>query len=90
MDWDEIEAIFGALASFDDIRVTKMLGELLGERNLSRDKGVVRKQILAAQALGSLGTDGAARTLKQHAGRWHLSGPVKDAVAQAINQVGRP
>lgn len=90
-DREEAEhaALFGALGRYDDPRVLRFLTALLEDKNLTRQRFQLSCQILAARALGAMGSEASRETLQNNKGRWYHPGPLKQAVEAALVEASR-
>jgi HEAT repeat protein len=90
-DKDEQEqgAYYRALASFQDDRTVAHFEEILSRKNITRNKGVVTAQLLAVNALSSVGTPKARETLKRFSGAFYHPATVKSAIQRALSGAGK-
>ena len=59
---------------------------ILNEKNFTRSSIVQQRQMLAVQALGSLGSDDAKGILKKYEKSWHLPANVKKSIKSTLSQ----
>ena len=88
-DEEEQGAYYRALASFQDDRTVAHFEEILSRKNLIRNKGVVTAQLLAVNALSSVGTPKARETLQRFSGAFYHPAPVKSAIQRALGGAGK-
>jgi hypothetical protein len=82
---DEAVAWYHCLAGLEQPGTVAFLAERLGQRNLLRSDIVLAHQVLAARALGEIGSPAAREVLEQTWRQGHLPGPLKTAVQAALH-----
>jgi HEAT repeat protein len=83
-DVNELTAWYRYLGTAPHPGVVELLGEQLTRRNLLRNRTLMTHQVLAARALGELGSPEARAVLEQAHHRGSLPPPVRHAIAAAL------
>ena len=81
---DEVAAFFEALSHYPSPSSLGFINKLLTEKNLTRSKAIVSRQMLAVTALSKMDSPDAQPALEQCAKRWFLPSDVKSAAKTAI------
>ncbi len=84
-DEGEQGAFFGAIALFRDPRTLSYFEHVLSERNLTRKKSSLSRQLLAVRALSAMGTPQARVTLAKAGRKWFHPPEIKEAVEAALS-----
>ena len=81
---EEVAAFFEALSAFPSPSSLGFINKLLTEKNLTRSKAIVSRQLLAVKSLSKMDSPDAKPALEQCAKRWFLPSDVKSAAKSAI------
>lgn len=83
-DADEQTAFYAALAAFHDNRTLGHFRSVLSDKNLLRNKAVVRRQHLCVRGLATVATDAAREVLASCQSSWYLPAEVRTAIGAAL------
>lgn len=88
-DAEEQATLFSTLASFKDTRTLAYLETVLTDRNLSRNAGILNRQMMATQAIAAMKTPEAVEVLERCSHRWFLPASIKKAIQAALSKLKR-
>ena len=80
----EQRQFFLALSKYPSPTIFQYLDQILSEKNITRSKKVIERQLLAVKCLGEMKSDDAKNVLSKAAGRWYLSGDIKSEIKKSL------
>lgn len=83
-DEGEQGAFFAAIALFRDDRSVNYFDRVLSEKNITRKRSALARQLLAVRALAAMGTPQARLSLSNAGRKWFHPPQIRDAVEAAL------
>ena len=83
-EYEEKELFFKSLSNFPSPTVFGFLNNILQQKNITRNKGLVKKQLLAVEVYQNMKTEDALSMLETASHNWFLPNDVKLKIKEIL------